>query len=85
MGNKTQLTSSCEDMVITIDLPGEKAPGIDVKVTKENLKLLTPKFRLDIPLPHTVDPQLGNAKWDADKEQLVLTLKMDREFDYINF
>ncbi|GLV38920.1 uncharacterized protein CBL_05918 [Carabus blaptoides fortunei] len=85
MSGKTQLTSSCEDMVITVELPGEKGAGIDVKLTENQLELVCAQFRLSTPLPHPINPKLGNAKWDPVNEKLILTLRMDREFDYINF
>lgn len=85
MGGKTPATSSCEDMIVTVDMPGEKFKNIDIKITKDKLDLLSPQYKLNIPLPHPVDAQKGNAKWDADKEKLIITLRMDREFDYINF
>lgn len=86
MSGKTPSTASCEDMIITISLPGEQGSSIDVKVSENQLDLLSPNYRLSIPLPHTVDPKQQNqAKWYSDEEQLKLTLTMEREFDYINF
>lgn len=86
MSGKTPSTASCEEMIITINLPGEQSRSIDVKVTENHLNLLSPKYRLSVPLPHTVDPKNGNeAKWYPDEDQLKLTLTMDREFDFINF
>lgn len=85
MGGKGPSTSSCEDMIISVYLPGESRQNIDLKVTSNRLHLVSPNFRLDIPLPHPVDPQRGNAQWDKDAEKLVITLTMNREFDYINF
>lgn len=85
MGGKTAATSSCEDMIISIEMPGEKFKNIDLKITKNNLDLISPQYKLNIPLPHPVDAQRGNAKWDAEAEKLIITLRMDREFDFINF
>lgn len=85
MSGKTPATSSCEDMLITIEMPGEKFKNIDIKLTRSNLNLLSPKYKLNIPLPHPVDAQRGNAKWNTDDEKLLITLRMDREYDYINF
>ncbi|XP_018329795.1 uncharacterized protein LOC108740098 [Agrilus planipennis] len=85
MGGKTPSTISCEDMIISVYLPEEKYHNIDLKVEKEILNLTSPRFKLSIPLPHPVDPQLGDAKWDNDTEKLIITLKMDREFDFIHF
>lgn len=85
MGGKTPGTASCENMVIGINLPGEKRQNVDLKITCERLELLSPRFRLNIPLPHPVDPQKGNAQFDTAEEKLVVTLVLRREFDYINF
>lgn len=72
-------------MIISVHLPGEDRQNIDLKVTKERLDVVSSSFRLGLPLPHPVDPQRGNAQWDKDAEKLIITLDMDREFDYINF
>lgn len=85
MGGKGPSTASCEDMILSVHLPGESRQNIDLKVTPNRLHLVSPNFRLDTPLPHPVDPQRGNAQWDKNAEKLIITLTMDREFDYINF
>lgn len=72
-------------MIISVYLPGEDRQNIDLKVTRERLDVISPNFRLGLPLPQPVDPQRGNAQWDKDTEKLIITLDMDREFDYINF
>lgn len=80
------MTSSCEDMIITISLPGEQGRNSDVKLTKTHLKLNSPLYRLNIPLPQTIDPMKNNeAKWYPEEEKLKITLTMEREFDYVNF
>lgn len=85
MGGKSPSTASCEDMVLSVHLPGENRQNIDLKVTAERVDLVSPNFRLSLPLPQPVDPQLGNAQWDKESETLKITLKMKREFDYVNF
>ncbi|XP_056631552.1 dynein axonemal assembly factor 6 [Diorhabda sublineata] len=85
MGFKNPTTSSCEDMIVTISLPGDSHYNIDLKIQKENLILVSPTYFLDLRLPHPVDPQKGNAKWDNDTEKLIVTLRMDRELDLVNF
>lgn len=85
MSGKTPATASCEDMIVSVYLPGEKYKNIDLKITKERLDLLSPKYKLGIPLPHPVDSQRGDAKWDNSTEKLAVTLRMDREFDFVNF
>ncbi|VEN59953.1 unnamed protein product [Callosobruchus maculatus] len=85
MGFKNPATASCEDMIITIDLPGENRQNIDLKILKDKVNLVSPRFYLDLQLPHPVDPQKGNAKFDADNEKLIITLRMDRDLDLVNF
>ncbi|XP_030746660.1 protein PIH1D3 [Sitophilus oryzae] len=85
MGFKNPSTSSCENMVVTIDLPGESRQNVDLKVEKEKLILISPRFFLDIKLPQPVDPKKGNAQFDANEEKLIVTLIMDRELDLVNF
>ncbi|EFA04053.2 dynein axonemal assembly factor 6 [Tribolium castaneum] len=85
MGAKTPSTSSCEDMVVTIDLPGEHMQNMDIKVLPKQLEVSSPNFSLNIPLPQPVHPQKGDAKWDKDRERLTVTLRMEREFDFVNF
>lgn len=85
MGNKGPGTASCENMILSVHLPGEDRQNMDLKVTAQRVELVSPRFRLGLPLPHPVNPQLGNAQWDKDSEKLVVTLATDREFDYVNF
>ncbi|KAB0800636.1 hypothetical protein PPYR_06376 [Photinus pyralis] len=85
MSGKSTSTASCEDMIIKINLPEEDFRNIDLKITETCLKLVSPKYKLEVPLPQPVDPQRGNAQWDKDAEKLVVTLRMNREFDFINF
>nr|CAI5838207.1 unnamed protein product [Callosobruchus analis] len=85
MGFKNPATASCEDMIITIDLPGENRQNIDLKILKDKVNLVSPRFYLDLQLPHPVDPQRGNAKFDVDSDKLIITLRMDRDLDFVNF
>ncbi|CAG9854369.1 unnamed protein product [Phyllotreta striolata] len=85
IGLKGPATASCEDMIVTVKLPGDSHYNMDLKIHKNNMVLVTPKHYLDLQLPHPVDPQLGNAKWDNETESLAITLRMDREFDLVNF
>ncbi|KAG5861911.1 hypothetical protein JTB14_019460 [Gonioctena quinquepunctata] len=85
MGFKNPTSSSCEDMIISIHLPGESHQNIDLKILKDSLTLVSPRFYLQLPLPHPVDPQKGNAKWDSESQKLIVTLRMDRELDLVNF
>lgn len=86
MSGKTQSTASCEDIIIEMELPGEQGKSIDVKITENDLKMNSSLYRLYIPLPHPVNPQNNNeAQWNPEEEKLRLVLRMEREFDFVNF
>lgn len=87
MGNKNAATMSCEDIVIQIQLP-EEIVGIaemDLSVTKTEIDLKTSIYRLKLPLTHNINPDKGKASYNSETKILALTLRMDREFDYVNF
>lgn len=87
MNLKTPATASCEDMIIEIFLP-EETVGIDqmdLDVSENEVDLKTPIYRLKFSLPHKVLPNKGRAAYDVGKKILKLTLRMNREFDFVNF
>merc|ERR1711977_352394 len=65
----------CEDLVVKVMLPCvDSLDMISLDVTKNTLRISTPKHRLAMYLPHEVKEKDGNAKWDGDKTELQLTL-----------
>lgn len=87
MGNKTAATSSCEQMIIKISMPDETVDidQMQLDVSADTIDLQTPKYRLKLPLVHKINPDKGNAMWNAEQKVLTLVLLMDREFDFVNF
>lgn len=87
MGNKTSATSSCEEMVIKIYLPNEtmRIDEMELSVAINSIKLSTKLYKFNMTLPHPIDPDKGNASYDLDKNVLKLTLKLNREYDFVNF
>uniref|UniRef100_T1IHK1 PIH1D1/2/3 CS-like domain-containing protein n=1 Tax=Strigamia maritima TaxID=126957 RepID=T1IHK1_STRMM len=85
LGNKTPCSSSCESIAIRIKLPKTNSRNIKLDVQKQSLDLETKDFLLQLPLPHPVHPQKGGAAWDEDNQTLIVTLFLDREYDFINF
>ncbi|GFG30164.1 hypothetical protein Cfor_10151 [Coptotermes formosanus] len=83
MGGKTTGTASCEDMVVSVHLPGETRNQVDLEVTRQRLDVRSPRYRLSLPMPHPVDPDSSRAEWLDSL--LIVTLRMQREFDFINF
>ena len=78
MGNTTPSTISAGYLVVHIDFPGQKMKDLDLKVEKQKIIAQSPKHRLCTYLPHEVDDQKGNAKWDGNKDRLSITLPIVR-------
>lgn len=87
MGNKTPATSSCEEMSIEIQMPVETMTieQMRLDVGADCIDLKTSKYRLKLPLVQKIDPDNGKAYWDSDRKIMKLVLKMEREFDFVNF
>ncbi|KAL3878647.1 hypothetical protein ACJMK2_030978 [Sinanodonta woodiana] len=85
MGNKTPTTASCEEMVVKIKLPDTKLADVELDVKNKFLDCRTPKYKLGLHLPHPVDHKSGKAEWDGKKDTLIVTLRIVREFDFMNF
>lgn len=87
MGNKTPATSSCEEMCLEILMPNETVciDRMELDVSTHEIDLKTPYYRLKLPLVQPTDPDRGKAQWDDKKKILHLTLRMKREYDFINF
>lgn len=87
IGNKTPATASCEEMCLEIILP-EETVNIDrmqLDVNTNEIDLLTPIYRLKLPLVQRIDPDRSKAQWDDEQKILRLILRMKREYDFINF
>lgn len=87
MGNRTAATASCEEMCVEILLPNETVSidRMELDVSSHEIDLRTPNYRLKLPLAQLIDPDRGKASWDSEKKVLRLTLRMKREYDFINF
>lgn len=66
-------------------MPGDKKENVDLNVDRTTVTVNSSQYTLNLPLPHGVDPDLSKANWDTAEDMLVLTLKLDREFDFVNF
>ncbi|XP_038056520.1 dynein assembly factor 6, axonemal-like isoform X2 [Patiria miniata] len=83
MSNKTPSSVSCEDMVIKISLPDTKMADVDLDLKDKFLSCRTPNYKLGLHLPHPVDSKNGKAQWISDKQTLVVTCRMVREYDFL--
>lgn len=66
-------------------MPGDKKENVDLKVDTASVSVNSSRYSLKLSLPHGINPDFSKANWDAGEETLVLTLKLDREFDFVNF
>ena len=58
---------------------------MNLSVESTSVDCRTPRYKLQLHLPHPVDAEAGKAKWDVDLETLTITLPIKREYDFINF
>ncbi|KAJ8348218.1 hypothetical protein SKAU_G00268070 [Synaphobranchus kaupii] len=84
MSRKDPSSMCCESMVVKIKLPGTKFIEVVLDVKEKFLDLRTPKYKLGLHLPHPVHSQEGMAKFLSEKEELEVTLPMNRPLDCIN-
>ncbi|EDW84923.2 uncharacterized protein Dwil_GK12880 [Drosophila willistoni] len=87
MGNRTGASSSCEDLILEISLPDEDmtADKMNLSLQETELDLGTTLYRLKLALPHPVDVDRCQAKYDVELQKLRITLRLRRELDYVNF
>ncbi|KAK0088929.1 hypothetical protein PV326_004671, partial [Microctonus aethiopoides] len=81
MGFKTPSTSSCEWLIISVKLPGEAMENIELSIESDCIDIRSPRYRLQLPTPHSVNPNESSANWQSDLSTLNLTLKLIRELD----
>ncbi|KAI1902708.1 hypothetical protein AGOR_G00018800 [Albula goreensis] len=84
MSRKDPSSMCCESMVVKIKLPGTNISEVVLDVKEKFLDLRTPKYKLGLHLPHPVHCLEGKAQFFAEKEELEVTLPMNRLLDCIN-
>lgn len=73
---------ACSDaLVLRVSLPATKLAEIDLDVRPTCVRLSAPKHKAKVQLGERVDDQKGNAKWDADKCELTVTLPIIHDWD----
>ncbi|XP_034829011.1 dynein axonemal assembly factor 6 [Maniola hyperantus] len=85
MGPKTPSSASCENLVVKIKMPGDKKENVHLSVDTSCVTINSSRHHLRLPLPHDINPDTSRATWDTEEETLILTLKLEREFDFVNF
>lgn len=87
MGNRTNATASCEDLLIDIQLPNDPTDTdkMELNISENEIILCTSVYFLKLPLPNHIDVDSSDAKFDRDLDKLTLKLRLKREYDFINF
>ncbi|XP_077579872.1 dynein axonemal assembly factor 6 [Stigmatopora nigra] len=84
LGRKDPSSMCCEAMLVKIKLPDSKASDVTLDVKEKFLDLRTPKYRLALHLPHPVHHKEGKAHFFSEREELEVTLLMNRPLDAVN-
>jgi len=66
-------------MILRVELPGTTSMAdIDLDVQATYIRLESSHYKLAMYLPHKVDEEKGQAKWDKVKEVINITLPIIR-------
>ncbi|NP_001002309.1 dynein axonemal assembly factor 6 [Danio rerio] len=84
LSRKDPSSMCCESMLVRVKLPDTKTSDLVLDVRETFLDLRTPKYKLGLHLPHPVHKQEGNARFITEREELEITLPMNRPMDCIN-
>ncbi|CAL7946884.1 unnamed protein product [Xylocopa violacea] len=85
MGFKTPGSASCEWLSVSVKMPKETREKIELSVETEAIDVRSPRYRLHLETPYPVDPNASSAKWHDNTSTLVVTLRLVRELDHVNF
>ncbi|XP_030629273.1 dynein axonemal assembly factor 6 [Chanos chanos] len=84
LSGKDPSSMCCDSMLVRVKLPETKASDLMLDVREKFLDLRTPKFKLGLHLPHPVHSEEGRARFITEREELEITLPMNRPLDFIN-
>ncbi|KAI5074587.1 hypothetical protein GOP47_0010548 [Adiantum capillus-veneris] len=80
MSDKDPSSLSCDIMILRVKLPQtECASEIQLDVKAKYVKLTTNLYFLALYLPQQIKHESSRAKWEIDRETLVITMPIDRE------
>ncbi|KAM4728775.1 dynein axonemal assembly factor 6 [Anableps anableps] len=84
LSQKDPSSMCCEAMLVKIKLPDTKATDVFLDLKEKFLDLRTPKYKLGLHLPHAIQCQQGKAQFFSERQELEVTLLMNRPMDFIN-
>ncbi|KAM8838524.1 dynein axonemal assembly factor 6 [Synchiropus picturatus] len=84
LSRKDPSSMCCEALLIKVKLPDTKASEVVLDVKEQFFDLQTPNYTLGLHLPHPVHHRDGKAQFFSEREELEVTLLMNRPMDAIN-
>ncbi|XP_023280284.1 protein PIH1D3-like [Seriola lalandi dorsalis] len=84
LSGKDPSSMCCEAMLVKIKLPDTKATDVVLDVKEKFLDLRTPKYKLGLHLPHPIHSHEGKAQFFSEREELEVTLLLNRSMDFIS-
>jgi len=73
---------SCSDeLILKVTLPGTQLSDLDLDVRPTFVRIGAPKYKLKAQLGEKIDETKGNAKWDAVKSLLTVTMPIIHDLD----
>lgn len=72
----------CGELLLKVWLPETQLKDISLDVLEDRVILQAPKYRLNVPLPHPVRKDSGNAKWDKMKGMLSVVMTIEKKVKY---
>ncbi|KAF7692628.1 protein PIH1D3 isoform X2 [Silurus meridionalis] len=84
MSRKDPSSMCCESMLVRVKLPETHVSELMLDVKERFVDLRTPKYKLGLHLPHSVHNREGKARFITERNELEITLPMNRPLDSIN-
>lgn len=79
LGGLDPSSVSCQEILIKIKLPETKYKEVTLDVDSHWLRIKTPRYRLNLGLPHPVLEKEGKAQWLTEREELHVSLPLNKE------
>lgn len=76
LSGKSNSSLSCDHLLMKIWLPNTHLKEIGLELKEQSVHLQTSNYLLNHILPYTIEKDKSEAKWDKEKQLLLLTLKV---------
>jgi hypothetical protein len=83
LGDRDPGSDHCDQLVVKVQMPDTELKNITLEVLEDRLLVQSPKYRLNLALPHRVKKDDGKAEWEKLKATLKVTLPIQQSVKYI--